>query len=99
MEEERYQTYRLEDYLRIVRERVWIIVACVTIAFIAALLISIRATPLYSASAEVVYDKSSMNTVVFGYEISGWDYDRQRTIETAIAAIKLSCNVKFGEVG
>jgi len=42
--------------------------------------------PLYSASAEMVYDRTRLSTTLFGYDVFGYDYDRTRTIETAIAA-------------
>ena len=89
-------TVRLEDYLRIVKDRAWIIIVTVVVLFLAAYLTSIRTTPLYSASAELVYEKSSMDTAVFGYEILGYDYDRARTIETAIAAINRNRSIAEG---
>ena len=92
----RQDTVRLEDYLRIVKDRAWIIIVAVVVLFLAAYLTSIRTTPLYSASAELVYEKSSMDTAVFGYEILGYDYDRARTIETAIAAINRNRSIAEG---
>jgi len=83
-------TIRLEDYLRIAWSRAWIIILAILIVVIAALVVSLRTTSLYGASAELVYEKSSMDTAVFGYEVLGYDYDRPRTIETAIAAISRS---------
>jgi Mrp family chromosome partitioning ATPase/capsular polysaccharide biosynthesis protein len=85
--DERHEGARLEDYLRILRERAWVVLACVVIVFVAALVTSLQTTPLYRASAEIVYEKSSLTIAVFGYDITGYDYDRQRTIETAIAAV------------
>ncbi len=92
----RQDTVRPEDYLRIVKDRAWIIILTVVVLFLIAYFTSIRTTPLYSASAELVYEKSSMNTAVFGYEILGYDYDRPRTIETAIAAISRNLSIAEG---
>jgi Mrp family chromosome partitioning ATPase/capsular polysaccharide biosynthesis protein len=92
----RQDTVRLEDYLRIVKDRAWIIVVTVVVLFLIAYLTSIRTTPLYSASAELVYEKNAMDTAVFGYEILGYDYDRARTIETAIAAINRNASIAEG---
>jgi capsular exopolysaccharide synthesis family protein len=87
MSSERHETVQLEDYLRILKERAWVIVPCVLVVFVAVLISSLRTTPLYSASAELQYDRASMNTVVFGYEVFGYDYDRDRTIQRAIAVV------------
>jgi Mrp family chromosome partitioning ATPase/capsular polysaccharide biosynthesis protein len=92
----RQDTVRLEDYLRIVKDRAWIIVMTVVVLFLVAYFTSSRTTPLYSASAELVYEKSSMDTAVFGYEILGYDYNRPRTIETAIAAINRNLSIAEG---
>ncbi len=90
------EAVRLEDYLRIVKERAWIIILTVVVLFLAAYFTSSRTTPLYSTSAELVYAKNSMDTAVFGYEIVAYDYDRPRTIETAIAAIKRNPSIAEG---
>jgi succinoglycan biosynthesis transport protein ExoP len=87
MSSERHETVRLEDYLRILKERAWVIVPCVLVVSLVVVVSSLRTTPLYSASAELQYDKSSMNTAVFGYEVFGYDYNRDRTIQTAIAVV------------
>jgi Mrp family chromosome partitioning ATPase/capsular polysaccharide biosynthesis protein len=81
------QTIRLEDYLKTLRDRAWIVILVVLAVFLAALFVSLRTAPLYSASAELVYDKARLSTAVFGYDVLGYDYDRPRTIQTAIAAI------------
>lgn len=94
--DERHESARLEDYLRILRERAWVVLVCVVVVFLVVLINSVTTTPLYSASAELVYDKTSMNTAVFGFEISGYDYDRQRTIETAIAAVNRKLSIAEG---
>jgi succinoglycan biosynthesis transport protein ExoP len=87
MSSERHETVRLEDYLRVLKERAWVIVPCVLVVFVVVLVSSLRTTPLYSSSAQIQYDKSSMNTAVFGYEVFGYDYNRDRTIQTAIAVV------------
>jgi Mrp family chromosome partitioning ATPase/capsular polysaccharide biosynthesis protein len=87
MSSERHETVRLEDYLRILKERAWVIVPCVLAVFLVVLMSSLRTTPLYSASAELQYGKSSMNAAVFGIEALGYDFDRDRSIQSAIAAV------------
>jgi Mrp family chromosome partitioning ATPase/capsular polysaccharide biosynthesis protein len=87
IDETRREGVKAEDYLKVLRDRLWIIVSCVVIVFVVVLITSLTTTPLYSATSEVIYDKRSMDTAVIGFELSGYDYDRSRTIEAAIAAI------------
>jgi succinoglycan biosynthesis transport protein ExoP len=87
MSGERHETVRLEDYLRVLKERAWVIIPCVLVVFVAVLISSLRTTPLYSATAELQYEKSSMNYAVFGYEVFGYDYNPDRTIQTALAVV------------
>jgi Mrp family chromosome partitioning ATPase/capsular polysaccharide biosynthesis protein len=82
-----HQTIRLEDYLKTLRDRGWVVIVTVLVVFAIALSTSLKTTPLYSASAELVYYKARLTTAVFGYDVLGYDYDRPRTIQTAIAAV------------
>ncbi len=87
MDEGRRDGIGLEDYLRVLRDRGWIIAVCVVVVFAVVLVNSLRTTPLYSASAQIVYEQSDISSVLSGYQIFSYDYDRDRTIETAIASI------------
>ena len=87
---ERQETVRLEDYLRIARERAWIIVLAVVVIVLIALFLSLRTTPLYSASAQLVYQRTGLDTAISGYQGYLLDYDKDRSIATDVAAIKNS---------
>ncbi len=87
MDEGRRDGIGLEDYLRVLRDRGWIIAVCVVVVFAVVLVKSLRTTPLYSSSAQIVYEPSDISSVLSGYQIFSYDYDRDRTIETAIASI------------
>lgn len=90
IENERQQTVRLEDYLRVVRERWWVIVAAVAIVTGIALYMSFTTTPLYSTSARLVYQRNDLDSMVSGYGLYSYDYDKDRTIATAVASIRNS---------
>jgi len=87
IENEPQATIGLEDYLRIAWERAWIIILAVVVVVGIALYMSLTTTPMYSAAASLVYQKNDMDTVVSGYGLYAYDYDRDRTIATAVAAI------------
>ncbi len=48
MSSERHETVRLEDYLRVLKERAWVIVPCVFAVLLVVLISSLRTTPLYT---------------------------------------------------
>ena len=87
---ERQDTVRLEDYARIARERAWVIVLSIVVVTVIALYMSLTTTPLYSTSARLVYQKNDLELVVSGYGLNTYDYDKDRSIATAVAAVKNS---------
>ncbi len=80
-------TAGLEDYIRIARDRAWVIVLSVVVVVLAALAVSLTTTPLYSASAGLSYRTNDLAAQVSGYGLYVYDYERDRTIESAVAAI------------
>jgi tyrosine-protein kinase len=84
------EVVRLEDYLRIVKERGWIVIAALVIVIAIALYTSLTTTPLYSTSARVVYQRNNLDAQVSGYGLDLYYYDTDRDIATAVAAIKNS---------
>jgi Mrp family chromosome partitioning ATPase/capsular polysaccharide biosynthesis protein len=85
-ERERQETVRLEDYLRIARGRLWIIILAVVIVVAIAVGMSLATTPLYSSSAELSYQRNDLAAAVSGVGLS-YDYDRDRTIASLVAVI------------
>ncbi len=87
---ERQDTVQLEDYVRIIRERAWVIALSVVIVIVVALYMSFTTTPLYTTSARLVYQKNDLELAVSGFGLNTYDYDKDRTIATAVAAIRNS---------
>jgi capsular exopolysaccharide synthesis family protein len=85
---ERQDTVRLEDYLRIARDKAWIIGLTIAVVAVIALYLSLTTTPLYSTSARLVYQKNDLELAVSDYGLNTYDYDKDRTIATAVAAIR-----------
>ncbi|MCE5253308.1 MAG: hypothetical protein LLG45_03710 [Actinomycetia bacterium] len=78
---------RLEDYLKVVKERAWIIVTLTVLGVLAAFLYSYLTTPLYRGTASLVYEKSNLDTAFLGTQLFTTESDRARTLETAVATI------------
>ena len=90
-EAERHQTSNgLEDYLRIARDRAWIIALAVIVVVRGALFVSFRTTPMYAASASLVYQRNDLGNELTGYGLYSYDYDKDRSIATAVAAVRSS---------
>jgi succinoglycan biosynthesis transport protein ExoP len=89
-ESKRQETVRLEDYLRILKDRAWVIILVTVVTVLVALYVSLTTTPLYSASARLVYQRNNLDTAVSGYGLNTYDYDKDRTIATLVAAIRNS---------
>jgi receptor protein-tyrosine kinase len=86
----RQDTVRLEDYLRILKDRAWIVALATVIVTLIAVYVSLTTTPLYSTSARLVYQRNNLDIAVSGYGINTYDYDKDRTIATLVAAIRNS---------
>ena len=63
------------------------ILLAVVLAVAVAVGVSLTTTPLYSASSGLTYQQNDLDAVVSGYGLNTYDYDRDRTIESAVASI------------
>jgi Mrp family chromosome partitioning ATPase/capsular polysaccharide biosynthesis protein len=82
------ETRDLSDYLKVLRERFWIIPVAVVIVVGAALAMSLTATPQYRSSARLYYDRSNLEQFVFGARVVS-SADQDRAVETAGVLVKL----------
>ena len=76
------------EYLRVVRERAWVIILAVVIVVGAALALSYTSTPLYRASSKLVYQTNNLDRTLFGAQVFA-DTNQPRDVETAAELIKL----------
>lgn len=73
------------DYLAILRRRKWIAVVPPVAAAIAAYLLSTGQSPLYRASADLLFKRASVVTVITGVDPSGGDPTRYLATQSSIA--------------
>jgi uncharacterized protein involved in exopolysaccharide biosynthesis len=69
LEDDREDPPEARHYLRVLRERPWIIILSVVVVVGAALAISYTATPMYRASATIVYQKNNLDRALFGAQV------------------------------
>ena len=75
---ERTETAELSDYIRVIRERAWVIVLAVVIVAAVAVAVSLMQTPQYRASASLVYQKNNLDQALFGSQVfSNPNQDRE----------------------
>ncbi len=76
------------EYLRVIRERAWVIILAVVIVVGAALAMSYTSTPLYRASSKLVYQKNSLDQTLFGAQVFS-NSNQPRDVETGAQMITL----------
>ncbi len=84
------ETLELRDYLRVIRDRFWIIPTTVFIVLAVALLVSLLSTPQYKASARLVYSKNNLEQALFGAQVFPSGLTQQdRDVQTGAMLVKL----------
>jgi Mrp family chromosome partitioning ATPase/capsular polysaccharide biosynthesis protein len=66
---ERAETAELADYIRVIRERAWVIAVAVVVVVAAAAGVSLAQTPQYRATASLLYQKSNLDQALFGSQV------------------------------
>jgi succinoglycan biosynthesis transport protein ExoP len=78
----------LTDYLRVIRERFWIIAAAVAIVLVATLAISLTSTPQYRASTRLEFNKNNLEQALFGSQVFT-SSNQDREVQTAAMLVQL----------
>ena len=69
VEDEQQETAEPKDYLRVIRQRGWIVIVAVVVIVAIAFAYSHHSTPLYKATTSVVYEKSNLEQALFGVAV------------------------------
>jgi polysaccharide biosynthesis transport protein len=85
---ENEEPVELTEYLRVIRERWWIIVAAIVIVTGAALFISLQSTPQYRSYARLLYQKTNLEQALFGSQVFT-NTNQDREVQTGAEVIKL----------
>ncbi|MBN1460359.1 MAG: AAA family ATPase [Armatimonadetes bacterium] len=67
-QEQSQQLPELTDYLRVLRDRAWIISLAVVVVVAAMLLNSLTSAPLYQASSKLLYERNNLDKALFGVQ-------------------------------
>jgi polysaccharide biosynthesis transport protein len=76
------------DYLRVVRERKWIILAVVVVAVGLAMAYSLSQTPVYKASADMLRQTAALDQTLFGTSVFQFQ-DASRQLQTGVNLVKI----------
>jgi polysaccharide biosynthesis transport protein len=79
----------LREYLKVVRRRKWIILAAVILVPLGALVFSLRTTPKYQGSAQVLLSQQDLGNQLTGTQLSGVNdpADRQAQTQADLARV------------
>ena len=83
---EQSRPVHLNDYLKVLRERWWVIVVCVLVILVAVMVQSYRQTPQYSATAKIVRQQGSLESALFGTQFLQYS-DPVRALQTAASTV------------
>ena len=72
----------LQQYLQVVRRRKWIIVSAVVLVPVAAILLSVRQTPVYEASAKVLLSRENLANSLTGVQDPNLSVDNATLVQT-----------------
>jgi polysaccharide biosynthesis transport protein len=87
-EEQQPGTTKSPEYLRVIRERAWVIILAVVVVLGATLALSFHATPQYRASAKLVYQTNNLDYTLFGAQVFS-DTNQPRNVQTAAQMVQL----------
>ncbi len=82
------ETIELADYLRVLRERKWVVLLTTLVVVFTVLLISFLQTPRYRASAKILYSKTNFETALFDMPLFQ-TRNQERDIQTGASLVKV----------
>lgn len=79
-------TVRLADYLRFIRERWWVILIVVVVFVGTTVVVTVRKTPQYQASAEVIHQTAGWETTLLGINSTFYYYAQKIPVDARLLA-------------
>jgi len=79
-------TVRLADYLRFIRERWWVILIVVVVFVGTTVVVTVRKTPQYQASAEVIHQTAGWETTLLGVNSAFYYYAQKIPVDARLLA-------------
>ncbi len=82
------ETIELADYLRVLRERKWVVLLTTLVVVFSVLLIAFLQTPRYRASAKILYARTNFETALFDMPLFE-TRNQERDIQTGASLVKV----------
>ncbi len=82
------QESTLREYLRVLIKRKWMVTAVVVGIFMAVAIASLRQTPVYEASGQIVVNKADSNLITFKDSMPVVDYYDQSDLDTEVRILQ-----------
>jgi polysaccharide biosynthesis transport protein len=87
--DQRADSFDLSEALRVLRERKWIIIGIAVLATAISVVWSVRATPMYEATAQILRQSTTLDQALFSSQVFKV-YDQERDLATGSDLVKLS---------
>ncbi len=82
------QESTLREYLRVLIKRKWMVTAVVAGIFLAVAVASLRQTPIYEATGQIVVNKADSNVITFKDSMPVVDYYDQSDLDTEVRILQ-----------
>lgn len=82
------QESMLREYLRVLIKRKWLVIACIVGIFAVVAIASLRQTPIYEASGQIVINKADSNLVMFKDSMPVVDYYDPTDLDTEVRILQ-----------
>lgn len=82
------QESTLREYMRVLIKRKWMVLAVVAGIFMAVAVASLRQTPIYEASGQIVVNKADSNVITFKDSMPMVDYYDQSDLDTEVRILQ-----------
>ncbi len=91
---EAVESVELGDYLKVLRERKWVILGTVLAILAAVLAMSLLSTPKYRATSQILRQRANLDSALFGSSVFEFR-DVQRELQTGASLVKLDVVAKM----
>jgi polysaccharide biosynthesis transport protein len=82
------QESMLREYLRVLIKRKWLVIVCIVGIFVVVAIASLRQTPIYEASGQIVVNKADSNLISFKDSQPTFEYFDPTDLDTEVRVIQ-----------
>ncbi|RJQ54959.1 MAG: polysaccharide biosynthesis tyrosine autokinase [Actinobacteria bacterium] len=82
-------TLELQDYLKVLKRRKWVIIEALLVVVAAAVIVSLLQTPVYEATTTLLIREKDIGSTLFGQILPELSMQPERSVQTQLDLVKL----------